>query len=125
MKEERPHAQAVLRLALFEPVSGSHAGLRSYRWLSGITDTPLKPCTYAVPTWGSSVNAGTNQVVQTIQVGSDPTEVAAGAGAVWVANTGDGTVSRIDPRSGAVNKAIAVGPSPDGLAVGDASSGWP
>ena len=31
-------------------------------------------------------------------VGPDPRALAAGAGAIWVANTGDGTVSEVDPR---------------------------
>ena len=35
-----------------------------------------------------------------IPVGANPTGVAAGAGAVWVANAGEQTISRIDPRSG-------------------------
>ena len=39
----------------------------------------------------------TKDVTQTIGVGSGPSAVAYGAGAVWVANTLDGTVSRIDP----------------------------
>ena len=34
---------------------------------------------------------------RTIGVGRGPTAVAVGAGAVWVANTADGTISRIDP----------------------------
>ena len=32
--------------------------------------------------------------------GTNPTGVTAGAGAIWVANSGDQTISRIDPRSG-------------------------
>ena len=38
--------------------------------------------------------------MQRITVGSNPTGVAAGAGAVWVANSGEQTITRIDPRSG-------------------------
>jgi virginiamycin B lyase len=45
-----------------------------------------------------------------IQVGLGPVSIEYGAGSVWVANGGDGTVSRIDPRSGqTVGKPIAVG----------------
>ena len=43
----------------------------------------------------------------------------AGHGSVWVANSGDGTVSRIDPVSGRVIATIDVGGSPTGLAVAD------
>jgi YVTN family beta-propeller protein len=42
-----------------------------------------------------------------------------GAGAVWVADAGDGTVKRIDPRSGQVKATIHVGNSPSGIAVAE------
>ena len=42
-----------------------------------------------------------------------------GFGSVWVANSRDGTVSRIDPRSNKVVKTIAVGGSPRSIAVGN------
>ncbi len=35
-----------------------------------------------------------------IAVGSAPTDVAVGEGAVWTANSGDGTVTRVDPATG-------------------------
>jgi virginiamycin B lyase len=38
---------------------------------------------------------------------------------VWVANTIDGTVSRIDPRTNRVTATIRVGADPKQLAVGD------
>ena len=53
----------------------------------------------------------------TIPVGAGPTGIAVGAGAVWVANSRDGTVSRIDPRRDRVVATIAVGDSPDNLTV--------
>jgi YVTN family beta-propeller protein len=40
-----------------------------------------------------------------------------GAGAVWVANSGDGTVSRIDPTTNNVVQTIGVGNAPAGIAV--------
>jgi YVTN family beta-propeller protein len=54
----------------------------------------------------------------TIRVGDMPSAVAVGEGAVWVANAGDGTVSRIEPRTGEVTRTIKVGGRPEGLAVG-------
>jgi YVTN family beta-propeller protein len=45
--------------------------------------------------------------------------VAFGAGAVWVANTGDGTVARIDPARNEVVQSIVVGNAPAGLSVAD------
>src|SRR5205823_5298073 len=41
-------------------------------------------------------------------VGAYPTGVASGSGSVWVTNSSDGTVSRIDPRTGHVDT-ITVG----------------
>ncbi len=37
------------------------------------------------------------QIGQAIDVGDRPSGIATGAGSVWVANAGDGTVTRIDP----------------------------
>ena len=54
----------------------------------------------------------------TIQVGEAPSAIAFGAGAVWVANAGDGTVSRIDPSTDDVTQTIEVGERPEGLAFG-------
>src|SRR5205814_9936498 len=51
-------------------------------------------------------------------VGVDPDAVAAGARAVWVANRADGTVSKFDPRAGAVTDTIRVGQAPAGIAAG-------
>jgi DNA-binding beta-propeller fold protein YncE len=54
-----------------------------------------------------------------IQVGGSPIAVAAGGGAVWVADNTGGTVSRIDPTTGAVDRdPIRVGSGPEAIAVG-------
>jgi YVTN family beta-propeller protein len=54
-----------------------------------------------------------------IDVGDSPIGVAAGTGAVWVANTGDETVTRIDPRAGrAVGSPIPVGEDPRAIVAG-------
>ena len=49
--------------------------------------------------------------------GPDPEGVAVGAGSVWVANGGDGTVSRLDPETGTVLRDYAVGGEPGGIAI--------
>jgi peptide/nickel transport system substrate-binding protein len=56
--------------------------------------------------------------VQSIPVGSNPSGVAIGDGAVWVSNNLSGTVSRIDPAAGRVVQTIPVGNAPAGVAVG-------
>ncbi len=51
-----------------------------------------------------------------ITVGASPSGVAVGAGAVWVANSGDSTVSRIDPVTSRTTT-IEVRPGPTGIVV--------
>ncbi len=58
---------------------------------------------------------------QSIRVGSAPSGIAVDANAVWVANAGDGTVSRVDPESNETSDTIPVGTSPSAIAVGDGS----
>jgi YVTN family beta-propeller protein len=56
--------------------------------------------------------------VKAISVGDAPFALAVAPGAVWVANSGDGTVSRIDSVGNEVTKTIDVGHRPQGIAVG-------
>jgi len=63
-----------------------------------------------------SPSAGAIRAV--VPLGTSPSTVAAGGGAVWVANYSAGTVSRIDPSSRAVVQTIPLGSTPDGVAVG-------
>jgi peptide/nickel transport system substrate-binding protein len=56
-----------------------------------------------------------------IPVGSGPTAIAVGAGGVWVVDSLDDAVVRIDPGSRSVTARIPVGPSPSGIAFGAAS----
>jgi YVTN family beta-propeller protein len=65
-------------------------------------------CTSA-PQASSSAVPGGGPI--SIAVGSRPGVPAVGAGAIWVPNTGDGTVSRIDPRTNRVIATIAIGDS--------------
>lgn len=53
----------------------------------------------------------------TIAVGEEPTSIAATRAGVWVANSGDGTVTRIDPVTAEVVATIEVGGSPEELAI--------
>ena len=54
-----------------------------------------------------------------IPVGLSPAGIAFGAGSVRVANSGDGTVTRIDPNTNTVQATIAVGGSPQAIMVAD------
>src|SRR6476661_8978218 len=52
-----------------------------------------------------------------VPVGQSPPGIAYGAGSIWVANTGDGTVSRIDPDTHTVTQTITVHAQPVAIAV--------
>jgi YVTN family beta-propeller protein len=58
---------------------------------------------------------------QAISVGDAPAAIAVGGVAVWVANAGEGSVTRIDQRTNRVTATIAVGPRPQGIVVAGGS----
>jgi YVTN family beta-propeller protein len=53
--------------------------------------------------------------VARIDVGLNPYAIAAGAGAVWVPNNGDGTLMRVDPATNQVVATLQIGASPSGI----------
>ena len=55
---------------------------------------------------------------ETFEVGAGPTGIALGAGSVWTADSVDGTVTRIDLRSGTTTT-IRVGGTPNDLVMAD------
>jgi DNA-binding beta-propeller fold protein YncE len=63
------------------------------------------------------IDPTTEEVVERIPVGEDPEGVVAGFGAVWVANKGSGTVTRIGDDGERVSR--PVGPEPIHLAVAE------
>jgi peptide/nickel transport system substrate-binding protein len=66
----------------------------------------------------SLLDPATADEADNLDVGRAPSAVAVGFGSVWVANAGDGTVSRIDP----ANRSpfgIRVGGEPSAVAVGE------
>jgi YVTN family beta-propeller protein len=64
------------------------------------------------------IDKQTNRIVADVPVGARPVAVAFGEDAVWVANAGNGTVSRIDPTTKKVVQTIGgIGSSPVDLAV--------
>jgi YVTN family beta-propeller protein len=66
----------------------------------------------------SSTAPGLPLTVSTIPVGRGPAAIAYGNGTVWVANTKDRTISRIDRRTNHVTATIKTGAVPAGIAVG-------
>jgi YVTN family beta-propeller protein len=103
------------------------------RWLAGgaVAVIALTVTALLVGTTGGSVarlstiaadsvgviSPGRGVVTADVPVGSSPSAVAAGAGAVWVTNYDDNTVSRIDPATHAT-QTIPVHSTPSGIAVG-------
>jgi peptide/nickel transport system substrate-binding protein len=64
------------------------------------------------------IEPDTTRLVADIPVGTSPTSVSAGDGAVWVTNTADQTVERIDLRTRSVRQTVRVGDGPSGIAFG-------
>ena len=64
------------------------------------------------------IDPGKHSLLAEIPVGSSPSQVAAGAGALWVANAGGGTRLADRPRTRAVSQTIPVGSGPSAVAVG-------
>jgi YVTN family beta-propeller protein len=62
------------------------------------------------------VEGGSGEVAAGVPIGAEPSALAVGAGALWVA-TGDNSVSRIDLRTRSVRQTIQVGGAPADVAV--------
>ena len=66
----------------------------------------------------SRIDPTEDRVAETIAVGRGPAGIAGGEGAVWVANSTDRTVSRVDARTGDVAATIDVDARLGDVAVG-------
>lgn len=103
------------RLALAGPVLIALALVALVAFSSGGGTTPLSEI--AADSVGAVSPAGGGIAAQ-VTLGSSPTRLTAGEGAVWVTNTNSNAVSRIDPVTHAVVQTIPVGSTPSGIAVG-------
>jgi YVTN family beta-propeller protein len=70
----------------------------------------------------SRIDSASGRKLGSVGVGNDPSAIAAGAGSVWVTNSSDGTVTRIDPTT-LLTTTIPVGHSPAAVAV-NAAGAW-
>jgi YVTN family beta-propeller protein len=66
------------------------------------------------------IDPRTNKLVATLRLGSGPTGVAVGGGAVWTIHLDDNRISKIDPRSSEV-VATSSAPGPKAVAAGSGS----
>ncbi len=71
----------------------------------------------ALPGNGIGAIYADGSLYDAVQTGTNPDAIAYGAGALWVANAADGTVTRVDPRSHAVVQTIPVGAQPAAITV--------
>ena len=71
----------------------------------------------ALPANSAGVISDDGSLHNAAPVGQSPSGIAYGAGAIWVANTGDSTVSRINPDTQAVTQTIAVHAQPVAIAM--------
>ena len=63
----------------------------------------------------SKIDIATRKVVKKVKTRSAAAAVAFAAKAIWVADYGSGTISRIDPETGAVTRSVRVGTKPRGI----------
>jgi peptide/nickel transport system substrate-binding protein len=70
------------------------------------------------PNAAGLIDPASGRILAEVNTGNRPDAIAFGEGALWVANTGDDTVSRIDPATRLVVQTIEVGNGPSGLATG-------
>lgn len=69
------------------------------------------------------VDTRANRIVDDVEVGTAPANVAVGEEAIWATNAASASVDRIDPRTSTVRQTIRVGRGPDDIALG-AGSVW-
>jgi YVTN family beta-propeller protein len=91
---------AAIAVALIELTGGNGAGLSSVS-----------------PNSVAAIDAGSSRLVADVPVSRGPTSLAVGKGSVWVTNSQDRSISRIDPRTGSAQR-IDVEGDPSGIAVG-------
>ena len=99
-------------LVVFACAVAAFAGL-AFVWASqrGRADVVVSANSVAV------IDAETNEIVDAVEVGTGPSSIVVGEGAVWVLNGEEGTVSRIDPRT-RDSQTLGTGTTPSDLAVG-------
>jgi YVTN family beta-propeller protein len=112
---------AVTATALTRRLKAGRPGRRRLL-LAAVAVAALAAVAVAVALIGSDGGSGP-EVAATVKVGSEPLAIDVGEGAVWVANSGDDTVTEIDPRTGRSGRPIRVGDRPAGIEAA-AGSVW-
>jgi branched-chain amino acid transport system substrate-binding protein len=105
----RPRTLLVLAVGLALVIGSVAAALVK---LTGGGETPLIGNALAAVDAGGRVSSYT-------EVGTSPTNVTFGEGAIWVLNADDQTVSRIDPDTRRITKTFSTGQTPTDIAAGE------
>ena len=111
---QSPRALAVAGVLLIVIAGAAVAALELTRGTEKVS-APIAADSVAV------IEPRSNRILGQIPVGSRPIAIAAGEGAVWVANADDETVSRIDPETLEVVRTIGIGVPASDIAVGEGS----
>jgi YVTN family beta-propeller protein len=64
------------------------------------------------------IDTSDNKITHDVPIGTNPTGLAVGHGAIWVTNAESQTVSQIDPQTNTLRDTIDVGHEPEGVAFG-------
>jgi DNA-binding SARP family transcriptional activator/DNA-binding beta-propeller fold protein YncE len=120
-------AETVIRLSASSPRSTDETSIGTIPAAVAIGGGSVWLAATAPAAWHAAVwrmDPATVRVTQTTSFGKrlaagPPTlDIAFGLGAIWVAYYDDGTVVRIDPRTGNLVSTIKIGGHPSGIAVG-------
>jgi streptogramin lyase len=70
------------------------------------------------------IDPGSGNITAAFDIGSPPTAVAGGSGAIWVASEGSQTITRLDPESGQGGPTVATQGSPTAVVVDEDGTVW-
>ncbi len=114
-RRSRPRRWVVVVLAIV--ALAAIAAVTAALWPGREAGVSVPPNSVAV------IDPATNHILGGVGVGMKPGPIAVGAGAVWVGNADDKTLSRIDLRTRAVTRTFPLDGTPTGVAAG-ASGVW-
>jgi YVTN family beta-propeller protein len=107
-----PRRRLVIAIAVLATIAAATVLFITSPWSgSGLTSIPVNSV--------ARIQAVGGEVVDVVSVGTQPTRVAVGEGAVWVSNFRDKTVSRLNPDTGEVERVISAGGTPTDIATGE------
>ena len=114
LRRPRPPARGRSRALLLGAAAALAAAITAVVLLVGSDDAPEAQEADGLVV---AVSPDSGEVRARIPVGATPSAVSTGEGHVWVLNADDRTISRVDPRSRAVDT-FAIGATPTDLAAG-------